>query len=252
MTEQLKRCRILGVDICVTNLSDAAGYIINNISKLSGRYICLCNVHTAVTAYEDAEYAAVENGAALVFADGKPVAEEQRKRGFEEAERVAGPDLMKALFEATSDGSLRHYFYGASEETLQALKENLNNNYPHMQIAGMYSPPYRPLSKEEDDEAVAGINAVKPDIVWIGLGAPKQEKWMAAHVGRISGVMLGVGAGFDFHAGTVKRAPVWMQKAGLEWFYRLTQDPGHLLKRYFHTNTKYMRLIKKDRELKNF
>lgn len=244
----LKRCRILGVDICVTDIQHAVKYIISNIRELSGHYICLCNVHTAVTAHDDADYLDTENRAALVLPDGRPIAGEQRRRGFAEAERVAGPDLMTAMFAATADGSMRHYFYGSSPDTVRALEASLRQKYPQLSIAGMYSPPFRPLSSDEDAAAVDRINAVSPDIVWIGLGAPKQEKWMAAHEGRIHGVMIGVGAGFDFHAGTIKRAPLWMQKSGLEWFYRLTQDPAHLFKRYLYTNTRYVRLIRKDRK----
>ena len=248
MMEKLTRCSILGVDISVLNMRLAVSYIIDNLSELSGRYICLCNVHTAVTAYDDAEYADIENGAAIVLPDGKPIASEQRRRGYAQAERVAGPDLMTALFDASEDGSIRHFFYGSAPETIQALKGSLKEKYPSLNIAGMYSPPFRPQNSAEDEADTARINDGCPDIVWVGLGAPKQEKWMAAHQGRIHGVMIGVGAGFDFHAGTVKRAPVWMQRAGLEWFFRLTQDPGHLLKRYLYTNTRYLRLIRSDRK----
>ena len=146
---------------------------------------------------------------------------------------------MEHMFRNTSDGSLTHYFYGAKQETLDALKVNLEKKYPGIVIKGLYSPPFRELTPKEDQADVDMINASGADIIWIGLGAPKQEKWMQAHKGRINGVMMGVGAGFDFHAGTIKRAPAWIQKIGLEWLYRLFQDPGRLIKRYVITNAKF-------------
>jgi exopolysaccharide biosynthesis WecB/TagA/CpsF family protein len=190
-------------------------------------------------AKENKEYADILNGAAYTFPDGSPIAKLQRKSGLIGADRVAGPDFMEHMFRDTMDGSVTHFFYGSKQETLDALKENLEARYPGIVIKGLYSPPFRELSAEEDQETVDMINASGADIIWIGLGAPKQEKWMKAHEGRINGVMMGVGAGFDFHAGTIKRAPVWIQKVGLEWLYRLFQDPKRLFNRYFVTNIKF-------------
>ncbi|MCR5671130.1 MAG: WecB/TagA/CpsF family glycosyltransferase [Butyrivibrio sp.] len=191
-------------------------------------------------ARENREYADVLNSSAFTFPDGNPIAQLQRKRGVIGAERVAGPDFMEHMFRDTQDGRISHFFYGASQETLDALKERLEKKYPGIVIKGLYSPPFRALSDEEDAADVDMINDSGADIVWIGLGAPKQEKWMQAHKGRIKGVMMGVGAGFDFHAGTIKRAPKWIQKVGLEWLYRLFQDPGRLIKRYLVTNIKFL------------
>lgn len=128
----------------------------------------------------------------------------------------------------------------SKEETLELLYQKLTNNYPGIQIAGMYSPPFRPMTEEEDKAIIERINETNPDFVWVGLGAPKQEKWMAAHQGKIDGLMLGVGAGFDYYAENIKRAPMWMQKHNLEWVYRLVQDPKRLFKRYWNTNTKFI------------
>jgi len=138
------------------------------------------------------------------------------------------------------DGSLSHFFYGSTEETISLLKENLEKKYPGMDIRGYYSPPFRELTAEEDEEIIRMLNASGADLIWIGLGAPKQEKWMAAHENRLSGVMLGVGAGFNFFAGNIKRAPVWVRKIGMEWLYRLFQDPKRLFKRYFESNIKFI------------
>ena len=147
---------------------------------------------------------------------------------------------MGEILKISVQKGYRHYFYGSTEETLEKLYQALQRNYPGIQIAGMYSPPFRPLTEEENHLVVGRINETHPDFVWIGLGAPKQERWMAEHQGKIKGFMVGVGAGFDYYAGNIKRAPEWMQKANLEWMYRLLQDPKRLLGRYWHTNTKFI------------
>ena len=154
--------------------------------------------------------------------------------------RTTGPSQMGEIFAVSAAMKYRHYFYGGSEETIRILREKLEKNYPGIQIAGMYSPPFRPLTEEEDAEAIARINDTEADFVWVGLGAPKQEKWMAEHQGKVKGLMIGVGAGFDYFAGNIKRAPQWMQKANLEWLYRLLQDPKRLFKRYFVTNIEFI------------
>ena len=235
-----EKCPVLGVDFVVSNLREAVSCIKENIVSLKGQYICFGNVHTTVMAHENSEYRAVQNGAVFVMPDGVPIHWEQRKKGHKKAAQVAGPDFMREIFLSSMDGSLSMYFYGSTPETIAGLGKNLKKNYPGLDIRGLESPPFRHLSEEEDREAVDRINASGADILFVGLGAPKQEIWMASHKGRINALMLGVGAGFDFHAGTVKRAPKWMQKAGLEWLHRLFQDPGKLFKRYLVTNTKFL------------
>lgn len=239
---EMKTCNILGTDIAVTNMKDTVAFIENQIEKLRGKYICVSNVHTTIMAYEDVAYRSVQNGAAIALPDGKPLSSYSRKHGFPEAERVTGPDLMGELF--ARDNGLRHYFYGGKPETIEILSEKLRSEYPHIQIAGMVSPPFRELTAEEDAAEIAKMNESGADIIWIGLGAPKQENWMNQHQGRVNGVMIGVGAGFDYHAGTIKRAPMWMQKASLEWLYRLMQDPKRLFSRYLKTNFKYLWLTR--------
>ncbi len=235
-----ERFTLFGVNYCVARIEEAVFHVLRHLERLKGQYVCFSNVHTSVMARENPEYAEVLNSAALVFPDGTPIAKLQKKRGYQGVERVAGPDFMANMFRDTQDGKVSHYFYGATEDTLKALNENLLAKYPGINIKGMYSPPFRELSPEEDEEDIRKINESGADILWVGLGAPKQEKWMKAHKGKINAVMMGVGAGFDFHAGTIDRAPVWVQKIGLEWLYRLFQDPGRLFKRYFVTNTKFI------------
>ena len=197
-------------------------------------------------AEKDVEYRRIQNAAFLALPDGSPLALVQRLRGYKEAEQVAGPDLMPATWKASEDKEISHYFYGSTQETIGALDRNLRAKYPRLKIAGMESPPFRPLTKEEDEAAVKRINDSGAAIVWVGLGAPKQEQWMYEHQNRINALMLGVGAGFDFHAGTVKRAPGWMRRHYLEWLYRLWQDPRRLWKRYVGTNGRFIRLSVKD------
>lgn len=243
MTEK-KCCNILGTEILVTNMTDTVERIEKDIEKLRGQYICVGNVHTTVMAHDDAHYHEVQKCAAFVLPDGKPLSVYSRKHGYPEAERVTGPDLMLRLFER--ENGLRHYFYGGSPETLDRLGQKLREQYPHLAVAGMVSPPFRELSGEEDEEEIRKINASGADIIWVGLGAPKQENWMYDHRNKVGGVMIGVGAGFDYHAGNIKRAPVWMQKLSLEWLYRLLQDPKRLFKRYLVTNTRYLWLIHRE------
>ncbi len=240
---EIKTCNILGTEIAVTTMKHTIETLEEEMERLRGQYICVSNVHTTVMAYEDAAYRRVQNGAAIALPDGKPLSLYSRKHGFPEAERVTGPDLMGELF--ARDNGLSHYFYGGTPETIEVLSRKLRATYPNLRIAGMVSPPFRPLTPEEDAEEIRRMNASGADIIWVGLGAPKQENWMYEHRGKVNGVMIGVGAGFDYHADTIKRAPSWMQKASLEWLYRLMQDPKRLFGRYLKTNFKYLWLIRK-------
>lgn len=233
-------CNIMGVNIAAINMEWLLKFTEKNIKNLSGDYCCVANVHTTVTSFEDKNYCAVQNGGILAIPDGGPLSTIGKKRGFKGMSRTTGPSYMGEIFKVTAEKGYRHYFYGSTEETLEKLYQKLNENYPGIQIAGMYSPPFRPMTQEEDEAIIDRINETNPDFVWVGLGAPKQEKWMAAHQGKVKGFMVGVGAGFDYHADNIQRAPKWMQKINMEWFYRLLQDPRRLFSRYWHTNTKFI------------
>lgn len=250
MSKDIINYCILKTNINVTNMEKTVRYIQEHLEELKGRYVCVSNVHTTVTAYRDPEYRKVQNHAALNIPDGKPLSIVQRWAGYSEAERVAGPDLMPEIFRISEEKGYRHYFYGSTQETLDALQRNLKSRYPWLNIVGMYSPPFRPLTAEEDEAAVKAINEANPDLIWIGLGAPKQEKWMADHEGKVCGLMLGVGAGFDFHAGTVRRAPMWMQECCMEWLYRIGRDPKRLLPRYLDTNFSFLFYLLKEKVCK--
>ncbi len=246
--EELQHCEILKTNINVTNMSDTIKYIGGHLDDLRGKYICVSNVHTTVMSYENEEYRKIQNGAAMALPDGAPLSSYSRRKGYKQAQRVTGPDLMLELFAISKEKGYRHYFYGATEETLQSMKGVLERDYPGIQIAGMYAPPFRALTPQEDAQIVAKINESRPDFIWIGLGAPKQEEWMYQHMGQLQGVLIGVGAGFDYLAGYIKRAPRWMQRMSLEWLYRLLQDPKRLWRRYFTSNVKFICLTRMDKK----
>ena len=233
-------CNIMGVNLAAINMPWLIDFTKKYIKELSGDYLCVSNVHTTVMSYDDKAYCAVQNGGIMAIPDGGPLSSVGRKRGFSEMERTTGPDYLKEVLKISAEEGYRHYFYGSTEETLEKLRKVLEEEYPGVQVAGMYSPPFRALSKEEDEEIIRMINESKADFVWIGLGAPKQERWMAEHQGKVEGFMVGVGAAFDYLAGNISRAPMRMQKANLEWLYRLLQEPKRLFKRYFYTNTKFI------------
>ncbi len=228
---------ILGVNIAAIDMEWLLYFTTSNLAALSGDYICVANVHTTVTASEDEEYKAIQNGGVFAIPDGGPLSSVGRKRGAVNMRRTTGPSYMGEMLKI---GGYRHYFYGSTEETLEKLYSNLSHDYPQSTIAGMYSPPFREMTEEEDRNIVDRINETSPDFIWVGLGAPKQEKWMAAHQGKVCGLMVGVGAAFDYYAGNIERAPQWMQEANLEWVYRLIQDPKRLFMRYLVTNTKFV------------
>lgn len=249
--QEIPICSILGVNIAAINMHWLVDYLISHIPLLKGDYVCVANVHTTVLAYEDPEYCAIQNGGLMAIPDGGPLSSIGRKKGYQGMLRTTGPDLMEEIFKISVAHGYNHYFFGSSEETLQALDDKLRQHFPGIQITGMYSPPFRQLTDAEDDEAVRRINDANPDFVWVGLGAPKQELWMAAHQGRINGLMIGVGAGFDYLAGNISRAPQWMQKMNMEWLHRLRQTPKKLFGRYLRTNTKFILCILLDNRMKS-
>ena len=236
-------CNILGVNIAAINMEWTLDYFKKYIKDLSGDYVCVSNVHTTVTSYENPEYCDIQNKGIMALPDGGPLSFVGKKRGHSKMARVTGPSLMGEIFNVSAENGYRHYFYGSTEVTLEKLYSKLEEKYTGLQIVGMYSPPFRPITEEEDEMIVKMINDTNPDFVWIGLGAPKQEKWMAMHQGKVQGLMVGVGAGFDYYADNINRAPEWIQKINMEWFFRLIQDPKRLFSRYLKTNTKFLWLI---------
>lgn len=204
------------------------------------RYVCICNVHSVVTARQDKAFAKVIREADMATPDGAPVAWLMRRLGVASQQRINGPDLMWRYCSEAAQRDESIYLYGGMPETLDILQRKLLVQFPGLKITGAYSPPYRQLTAEEDAAVVEAINASGAGTVWVSLGCPKQEQWMAEHRGRINAVMIGVGAAFDYHAGTTQRAPQWMQRNGLEWLHRVCSEPRRLWKRYLVTNTLFI------------
>lgn len=233
-------CNIMGVNIAAINMDWLIDFTERNISDLSGDYMCVSNVHTTVMSYEKADYRNIQNGGIMAIPDGGPLSSVGRKRGFKEMQRTTGPDYLENILKISAEKGYTHYFYGSTQGTLDKLKNIIAEQYPGVKVIGMYSPPFRQLTPGEDEQVTENINAVQPNFIWVGLGAPKQEQWMVEHQGKVVGFMVGVGAAFDYLAGNIKRAPKWMQKLNLEWMYRLFQSPKKLFKRYFYTNPKFI------------
>lgn len=246
-TQERQTVSVLGAPIDVLSWSDAVSRLVAWGERRSSRYVCICNVHSVVTAQQDPTFGDIIRQADMATADGAPVAWAIRNQGHRTQRRINGPDLMwRYLGEAERRGQVV-FFYGSTENTLALLRTALHSHFPKLQVGGMISPPFRPLTNDEDQADVDAINASGAAVVFVSLGCPKQEKWMAAHRGRIHAVMVGVGAAFDYHAGTVSRAPRWMQRSGLEWLHRLASEPRRLWRRYLETNSVFVLAMVKER-----
>jgi len=226
------RPRILGVGCDLVTYDEALGAIDAWRQAGERHYVALINPHSLMLCQRDKSFRAVIEGACLALPDGVGLTLAAKVLGFESRGRVTGPALMLRLCDWGRERGYRHYFYGGKEGVAEELARRLGERFPGLLVAGTFSPPFRPLTEEEDAPIVQKINATRPDVVWVGLGAPKQEKWMAAHVGRIAAAaMIGVGAAFDFHSGNVKWAPRWVREIGMEWAWRLAHEPRRLWRR---------------------
>lgn len=235
-----KRPTILGMRVDPTSYREATRAILSWAHKGESRYVCVANVHMVMEAFDHPDFREQVNRADLVTPDGMPLVWMLRMRGYSHQERVYGPDLTLHVCEAAAREGIPVGFYGGRPETLQRLVHNLTQRYPGLRVVYTYSPPFRPLTEEEDQKIVQAIRDAGVRILFVGLGCPKQEWWMAHHHGRIPAVMVGVGAAFDFHAGQVRQAPRWMQRMGLEWAFRLSQEPLRLWRRYLIHNPRFL------------
>lgn len=233
---------VLGVPLALTDYEEMLEWIEAAIVSREPGYVCACNVHTVMRAQEDAELRAALLGASLNVPDGQPLVWAINALGHELRGRVYGPELMSRACQLATERGHRLYLYGGRNQgALVQLALNLRHRYPGIKIVGGYSPPHRPLSEEERIAIAGEINRSRADIVWAGIGVPKQEKWMAGMRADLEApVLLGVGAAFDFHAGLVPQAPLWMQEAGLEWAYRLAHEPRRLWRRYLRYNPRFL------------
>lgn len=238
------RVNVLGVGISAINVEQALKTIGEWIEKRDPHYVCVCTVHTVMECHRDPDLRRLVNQAGLATPDGMPLVWIGRLSGYPHMDRVYGPDLMLALCKRSVDKGYRHYFYGGAEGVAEQLADALQRRFPGLQVVGGYSPPFRPLSGEEEATVVGKIVRASPDIVWVGLGTPKQDWWVGTHVGRVHApVLIAVGAAFDFLTGRVKQAPRWVQRSGLEWLFRLSQEPGRLWRRYLLYNPLFLFLI---------
>ena len=224
---------ILSVQISAIDMDDACSLVEEAVSKRQKKYICVCPVSTIMECKRNENVLTSVNSADLATPDGMAVVWIGRMQGYANIRRVYGPELMQRICDISEKRGFRNYFYGSRTDVLERLKERLKTKYPDLIIAGIYSPPFRQLSKEENDKIVEDINSSNPDIIWVGLGSPKQDLWMHEHRNRINApIMIGVGAAFDFLAGTKPQAPPWIRNHGFEWLFRLITEPKRLWRRY--------------------
>jgi N-acetylglucosaminyldiphosphoundecaprenol N-acetyl-beta-D-mannosaminyltransferase len=233
---------ILGVPVAMLDYDHAIGVMDGLIERRERGYVCVAPVHSLMVAQDDAEMRAALRGATMVVADGMPVVWAANLLGERLEDRVYGPELMLRYCRHSAERGHRVWLYGGRDQgSLVQLALSLRRRHPGIQVVGGYSPPFRALREDEEDAIVRQINEARPDMLWVGIGVPKQEKWMARMRERLDvPVMCGVGAAFDFHAGRVSMAPAWMQERGLEWIYRTAQEPRRLLGRYLSTNPRFV------------
>jgi N-acetylglucosaminyldiphosphoundecaprenol N-acetyl-beta-D-mannosaminyltransferase len=232
----LRPASVLDTPSFAGDVPAAARAVVERARARQGGYVCLCNVHVLVLAQSDPGVKEALQHAWAVLPDGWPVAWLQRRAGVRDAERIAGMELLTEVFELGSQAKLTHFLFGSSPEVLARMQERLAESFPDAVIAGSFSPPFGQLDEVDFAPAIAAMRAASPDIVWCGLGAPKQELWMQRHASQIApAVVLGVGAAFDFAAGTKQRAPQWAQEHGVEWLHRLGSEPRRLIGRYAST-----------------
>ena len=230
---QIEKFNVLGVAVSAMNLDIATQAVLAACESRTKGYVCVTGVHGITEAQSDASFRTILNGAFLNTCDGMPLVWEGRRAVGSWVDRVYGPDLMLRIMEATRDGKVTHFFYGGAPGVADALKAAMESRFPGVQIVGTYCPPFRPLNANEEAELTAAISEKKPNLFWVGLSTPKQERFMAAYLPKLeTTVMFGVGAAFDFHTGRMAEAPRWMMRCGLQWLHRLCSDPKRLWKRY--------------------
>lgn len=239
------KTNILGSNISnIQSYEDVYRRLLSACSENKSQYITVNNVHTVIEGVLNNSYRKIINNAFLALPDGKPLSIVTKLKGFKNASRTFGPTLLEKTIEWGQKDNLKHFFFGSSQETLNKIREILAKKYPDAKVVGMISPPYRQLTVSEQEYFINQIKVSNADVVWVGLGAPKQEIWMYNNFRKLSkGIMIGIGAGFDYLAGNTKHAPEWMKDFSLEWLYRLLQEPGRLWKRYLVTNSLFIFFI---------
>ena len=236
-----QRVNVLGVGISVLNLGTALEAIASAVRDRRKGYVCVTGVHGVMEAQDDGSFKRILNAAFLCTPDGMPMVWAGRLAGFREMSRVYGPDLMLDVCAWSEASGCRHFFYGGGEGVAERLAEALKARFPKLEVTGAFTPPFRALNAEEEKKLAELMRAARPDILWVGLSTPKQEKFMAEFLSKLDvTLMIGVGAAFDFHSGRVRQAPRWMQRSGLEWLYRLGCEPRRLALRYLRNNPRFV------------
>jgi N-acetylglucosaminyldiphosphoundecaprenol N-acetyl-beta-D-mannosaminyltransferase len=238
------RVDVLGVAVSVVTLDSATDRIAQWVRSGERRYVCVTGVHGVMESQRDPDLRKIHNASGLTTPDGMPMVWAAKRAGAPEVTRVYGPDLMRSVLAVAAENGWSSYFYGGRPEVTERLAGRLSAQIPGLAVAGLRSPPYRPLTDAEDEADVDAINASGADVVWVGLSTPKQERWMAAPREQLAApVLIGVGAAFDLLAGTLRQAPPWMQRSGLEWSYRLAREPRRLWRRYLRNNPAFVAAI---------
>ena len=252
--KNLASIKILGTRVDVVGIPGIIRYMEDWITKNHHHnYIVVANVDTIVTSKFNTLMQEAVNKSSLAIPDGFPLLLLERLYGHPLKRRAYGPDLMREFFKVTEGKEYSHFFYGATEETLDKLIKNIKRSYPKTKIGGFYAPSFKPLTEEEDKRVIEMINNIAPDVLWVGIGCPKQELWMFEHKGKLNvPVMAGVGAAFDFLAGSKRQAPRWMRDSGFEWLFRLTTEPKRLWRRYLINNSLFIYFVGRELFLKAF
>jgi N-acetylglucosaminyldiphosphoundecaprenol N-acetyl-beta-D-mannosaminyltransferase len=235
------RVNVLGVGISVLNRRLGVERVVEALQRRQRGYICVTGVHGVMESQDDERVRVIHNRALLVTPDGMPMVWMGRLGGHREMARVYGPDLMLDVCAVSGQHGFRHFFYGGANGVAEELRRCLTRRFPDLTVVGTYEPPFRALNADEERALIQQVETEAPDILWVGLSTPKQEKFMAEYLPKLKvTLMIGVGAAFDFHAGRVSQAPAWMQRSGLEWFYRLCREPRRLAKRYLRNNPRFV------------
>jgi N-acetylglucosaminyldiphosphoundecaprenol N-acetyl-beta-D-mannosaminyltransferase len=243
-----QRLDLLGVRVSAVSIPLAVETIDGWIKAKTKTYVCVAPVSTLVDCQKNADYKSVVNQAGMVTPDGMPVVWLGKASGSRVIDRTYGPDLMQAVADAGQTKGYRHFWYGGSPKTLELLERSMRSRFPTMNLVGKYSPPFMPYAQKESAEVIQMINEAKPDILWVGLGSPKQDFWMSLNRPLLNvSVIVGVGAAFDFLSGQKPQAPRWMQRSGLEWLFRLASEPRRLWRRYLIGNTEFLYYLGRER-----
>ena len=237
----IQRVNVLGAGISVLNQKTALAAVAVAVAQRRKGYICITGVHGVMEGQDDPGFQRILNNAFLCTPDGMPMVWMGRLRGHKEMNRVYGPDFMLAACEWSQTSGCKHFFFGGAEGVAESLRESMTKRFPGLQVVGCYTPPFRPLNVDEVAVLQQQVSSARPDILWVGLSTPKQEKFMAEFLPKLDAtLMVGVGAAFDFHTGRVRQAPRWIQRSGLEWFYRMCCEPKRLAQRYQKNNPRFL------------